>query len=202
MRPACSESMATGTAGARFGLMGAGIIQTSTSARHSARPAEDMSQPRERSATICPAEGRPHLFSDASSPPAVCFGAAIDVLMKEPERLARLAENALPEGNQPAWAEDCAGHHADCPSSGGDTALALKFQTRLFEKGVFVSGFGYPVVPQGHARLRARSPPTRRNNSMARVLCMRSGQGVGSNLRFESGEVDARPRPPGSPLES
>ena len=38
----------------------------------------------------------------------------------------------------------------------GDTALAIRMSQELLEEGVYVSGFGYPVVPKGEARLRAQ----------------------------------------------
>ncbi len=48
------------------------------------------------------------------------------------------------------------GIHPIVPVIVGDTALALAMGKDLLERGVYVSGFGYPVVPQGHARLRAQ----------------------------------------------
>ena len=38
----------------------------------------------------------------------------------------------------------------------GETATAILMQKALLEEGVFVSGFGYPVVPKGEARLRCQ----------------------------------------------
>jgi glycine C-acetyltransferase len=37
-----------------------------------------------------------------------------------------------------------------------DTAKAIAMSKRLLELGIFVIGFGYPVVPEGHARLRCQ----------------------------------------------
>ena len=48
------------------------------------------------------------------------------------------------------------GIHPIVPVIVGDTAKALAMSSALFEKGVYVSGFGFPVVPQGHARLRCQ----------------------------------------------
>ena len=45
---------------------------------------------------------------------------------------------------------------AICPIIVGDTARAIRLSERLLEKGVFVIGFGYPVVPEGEARLRVQ----------------------------------------------
>jgi len=38
----------------------------------------------------------------------------------------------------------------------GDSALAMKMSSELFDEGVFIKGFTYPAVPQGKARLRAQ----------------------------------------------
>ena len=48
------------------------------------------------------------------------------------------------------------GIHPIVPVIVGDTAKALAMSDALFRKGVYVSGFGFPVVPQGHARLRCQ----------------------------------------------
>src|SRR2546427_6661338 len=38
----------------------------------------------------------------------------------------------------------------------GETAQAIRMSDALLDEGVFVTGFGYPVVPQGHARIRCQ----------------------------------------------
>jgi glycine C-acetyltransferase len=38
----------------------------------------------------------------------------------------------------------------------GETSLAIKISEMMLEAGVFVTGFGFPVVPQGHARIRCQ----------------------------------------------
>ena len=48
------------------------------------------------------------------------------------------------------------GTHPIVPVIVGDTAKALAMGKALFEEGVYVSGFGFPVVPQGQARLRCQ----------------------------------------------
>jgi glycine C-acetyltransferase len=45
---------------------------------------------------------------------------------------------------------------AICPIIVHDTAKAIAMSRRLLELGVFVIGFGHPVVPEGHARLRVQ----------------------------------------------
>src|SRR5205823_14584223 len=45
---------------------------------------------------------------------------------------------------------------ASVPVILGETAKAIKMSELLLDEGVFVTGFGYPVVPQGHARIRCQ----------------------------------------------
>lgn len=103
--------------------------------------------------------GRPTLFSNAL-PVTVAASAAkaIEVLMREPQRVARLRSNV-------AYARakfKAAGFNvlesptAICPIIVHDTAKAIAMSKKLMEHGVFVIGFGYPVVAEGHARLRCQ----------------------------------------------
>jgi glycine C-acetyltransferase len=102
---------------------------------------------------------RTSLFTN-SLPPAVAASSleAFRMLMEDPSPARKVQSNALnfrrrmketgftiPEGIHPI-----------VPVIVGDTAKALAMSAALFEKGVYVSGFGYPVVPQGHARLRCQ----------------------------------------------
>jgi glycine C-acetyltransferase len=48
------------------------------------------------------------------------------------------------------------GIHPIVPILIGDTAKAIAMSGELLERGIYVSGFGYPVVPQGAARLRCQ----------------------------------------------
>jgi len=45
---------------------------------------------------------------------------------------------------------------AICPIIVGETSKAIAMSNKLLDMGVFVIGFGYPVVPEGTARLRAQ----------------------------------------------
>ena len=50
------------------------------------------------------------------------------------------------------------GEHPIAPVMLGDAALAARFAERLLERGVYVIGFSYPVVPMGKARSQAPVP--------------------------------------------
>jgi glycine C-acetyltransferase len=48
------------------------------------------------------------------------------------------------------------GESAIIPIIVGETAFAIRISERLLDEGVFVTGFGYPVVPEGTARIRVQ----------------------------------------------
>ena len=103
--------------------------------------------------------GRPTLFSNAL-PATVALSAdkAIEVLMREPERVQRLRDNTAYARKhiRGAGFDVLDSPTAICPIIVHDTAKAIAMSKRLLEMGVFVIGFGYPVVPEGHARLRVQ----------------------------------------------
>jgi glycine C-acetyltransferase len=102
---------------------------------------------------------RTSLFSN-SLPPAVTASSleAFRMLMEDPSPVARLRKNALTFRRRMTEVgfEIPEGIHPIVPVIVGDTAKALAMSAALFAKGVYVSGFGFPVVPQGHARLRCQ----------------------------------------------
>jgi glycine C-acetyltransferase len=102
---------------------------------------------------------RPYLFSNSLSP-AIAGAAikAIDLLETLPESLVRLRENT-------AWYRQALtdagftikpGEHPIVPIMLGDARLAQEMSARMLEKGVYVVGFFFPVVPQGQARIRTQ----------------------------------------------
>jgi glycine C-acetyltransferase len=103
--------------------------------------------------------GRPTLFSNALPATVACSAdKAIEILQREPQRVQRLRENvaAARAGIVEAGFEVLDSPTAICPIIVHDTAKAIAMSRRLLELGVFVIGFGYPVVPEGHARLRVQ----------------------------------------------
>jgi glycine C-acetyltransferase len=100
---------------------------------------------------------RPFLFS-TSHPPSVaatCL-AAIEVLEQEPQWMAQLWDNTrfFKAGLQAAGFDTGLSESPITPIIVGDGALAMTFSDRLFERGVFALGIGFPTVPQGKARIR------------------------------------------------
>jgi len=102
---------------------------------------------------------RPYLFSNSVAPAVV--GASLkvlDLLESSDDLRARLRENT-------AWFRQqmtglgfdiLPGDHPIVPVMIGDAARATKMADLLLEKGVYVIGFSYPVVPVGKARIRTQ----------------------------------------------
>lgn len=104
-------------------------------------------------------KSRPYLFSN-TLPPAVVMGslAALDLVEKDPSFLRTLRENTTYFRAQltAKGVKVREGIHPIVPILIGDTAKAIAMSAELLERGVYVSGFGFPVVPQGAARLRCQ----------------------------------------------
>jgi glycine C-acetyltransferase len=102
---------------------------------------------------------RPQLFSNAlPATVAASALASIEFLEQHPERVTRLRDNAtyfrehlLALGFAPL-----AGETPIIPVILGETANAIRMSNLLLDEGVFVTGFGFPVVPQGQARVRCQ----------------------------------------------
>ena len=116
---------------------------------------------------------RPQLFSNAL-PPAVlgAAGAALAVLAREPQRVARLHDNAayIRAGLRALGYRPLNGASAIVPILIGETAAAVAASERLYARGVFVIGFGYPVVPEGAARLRVQVSAAHTREHLDRAL--------------------------------
>jgi glycine C-acetyltransferase len=102
---------------------------------------------------------RPQLFSNAL-PPTVAASAlaAVRFVEAHPDRVATLRENTkyFRERIVEAGFKPLAGETPIVPIIVGETAAAIQMSDMLLSEGVFVTGFGYPVVPQGQARVRVQ----------------------------------------------
>jgi glycine C-acetyltransferase len=102
---------------------------------------------------------RPQLFSNALPPTVACSALkAVELLRGDPTLLrrqrdgvARFRAGLLADGWTPLE-----GEAAIVPIVVGETAEAIRLSERLLDEGVFVTGFGYPVVPEGTARVRVQ----------------------------------------------
>lgn len=102
---------------------------------------------------------RPYLFSNTLAPViAAASITALDLLSRSTELRDKLESNTrlFRSGLDRAGLTLRPGEHPIVPVMLGDAALSQKFAARMLEKGVYVIGFFYPVVPQGAARIRTQ----------------------------------------------
>ena len=102
---------------------------------------------------------RPYLFSNTLAPViAAASVAALDLLSYSTELRDKLEANTrfFRRGLEQVGLTLRPGEHPIVPVMLGDAALSQKFAARMLEKGVYVIGFFYPVVPQGAARIRTQ----------------------------------------------
>jgi glycine C-acetyltransferase len=102
---------------------------------------------------------RPQLFSNAL-PPTVAASAlaSVEFIEQHPERVQLLRDNSryFRERLIEAGFKPLAGETPIVPIIVGETAAAIQMSDLLLAEGVFVTGFGFPVVPQGQARIRCQ----------------------------------------------
>jgi glycine C-acetyltransferase len=102
---------------------------------------------------------RPYLFSNTVAPPivAACLK-ALELLTASTEFRDKLEENTkyFREAVTERGLTIKPGMHPIVPIMIGDAAKSQKFAARMLEKGVYVIGFFYPVVPHGTARVRTQ----------------------------------------------
>jgi glycine C-acetyltransferase len=140
------------------------------------------------SAAVCDyltQRARPQLFSNALPPTVAASSlASIEFLEAHPERVATLHENAryfrdqlLGLGFQPL-----PGETPIIPVILGETAAAIRMSDLLLGEGVFVTGFGFPVVPQGQARVRCQISAAHSRDDLDQALA--AFRKVGRELRL------------------
>jgi glycine C-acetyltransferase len=168
-----------------FGLLGEVDIITSTLGKALGGAAGGFVG---ASASVCDyltQRARPQLFSNAL-PPTVAASAlaSIEYLEQNPERVTVLRENAryfreqlLGLGFRPF-----PGETPIIPVILGETAAAIRMSELLLNEGVFVTGFGYPVVPQGQARVRCQISAVHTREDLDQALA--AFRKVGRQLRL------------------
>jgi glycine C-acetyltransferase len=102
---------------------------------------------------------RPYLFSNTVAPSIVAGSIKVLEMLSSTTHLRdKLEENTkyFRENIKKAGLSIKDGVHPIVPIMLGDAVLAQKVATRMLEKGVYVIGFFYPVVPKGTARIRVQ----------------------------------------------
>ncbi len=116
---------------------------------------------------------RPYLFSNALPPAVVAAGIEAIRLVEEGDDLrARLFDNA---GHWRAGLTDLGfdllpGEHPIIPVMLGEAKLAQQMAARLFDEGIYVSGFFFPVVPRGQARIRTQMSAALKRKDLDKAL--------------------------------
>ncbi len=116
---------------------------------------------------------RPYLFSNSLPPAIVSAGIEAIRLVEEGDSLrAQLFENASywRAGLAKLGFELLQGEHPIIPVMLGEAQLAQDMATRLFNEGVYVSGFFFPVVPRGQARIRTQLNAALTRDQLDRAL--------------------------------
>ena len=132
----------TGTLGKALGGSAGGYIAA-------AKPIVDLMRQR----------SRPYLFSNALPPPIVAASIkAIDLAEQGDDLRTKLFDNAkrFRTGMSKAGFNLLAGEHPIIPVMLGEAKLAQDMAAKLYDRGIYVTGFFFPVVPQGKARIRTQ----------------------------------------------
>ena len=93
-------------------------------------------------------------------------------MLEQPELLVRLRENTrvFREMLVEAGYRPLDGEAAIIPIIVGETAEAMALSSRLLDEGVFVTGFGFPVVPEGVARVRVQMSAALEREHLERAI--------------------------------
>lgn len=116
---------------------------------------------------------RPYLFSNSLPPSIVTAGLeAIRLVENGADLRAQLFENAAywRAGLEKLGFDLLPGEHPIIPVMLGEAKLAQAMANKLFDKGVYVSGFFFPVVPRGQARIRTQMNAALTKQDLDRAL--------------------------------
>lgn len=163
---AVDDSHATGVLGKtgrgtaeHFGLLGEVDVITSTLGKALGGAAGGFVAGSDALADYLTQRSRPQLFSNAL-PPTVAASAlaAVQYVEQNPERVRTLQDNAryFREQISEAGFKPLPGETPIIPIIVGETAAAIQMSDMLLDQHVFVTGFGFPVVPHGQARVRCQ----------------------------------------------
>jgi glycine C-acetyltransferase len=160
------DSHATGVLGKtgrgtaeHFGVMGEVDIITSTLGKALGGAAGGFIAGPAALCDMMTQRSRPQLFSNALPPTVTASSlAAVEYTEAHPELVTKLHDNAayFRAAIQEAGFHPLPGETPIIPIIVGETALAIKVSEMMLDRGVFVTGFGFPVVPKGEARVRCQ----------------------------------------------
>ncbi|UCC71117.1 MAG: glycine C-acetyltransferase [Gemmatimonadota bacterium] len=177
---AIDDSHATGVLGEtgrgtpeHYGLHGSVPVVTSTLGKALGGAAGGFTAGPEELTDYLTQRSRPMLFSNALPPATAAHSlAAIEYLDRHPERVQKLRDNTkyFREKLLEAGFKPIEGDTPIVPIIIGETAEAIRMSKMLLDEGVFVIGFGYPVVPHGTARIRCQVSAAHETEHLDAVL--------------------------------
>jgi len=142
-----------------FGVMGRIDILTGTLGKALGGASGGYTSGRKEMVELLRQRSRPYLFSNSLAPPiAAASLTVLDLIGNLTELRERLFSNTklFRERMAGYGFEILPGEHPIVPVMLGDAAVATRMADLLLNKGVYVIGFSYPVVPQGKARIRVQ----------------------------------------------
>ena len=142
-----------------FGVLGEVDVITSTLGKSLGGAAGGFVAGSEALCDYLTQRARPQLFSNAlPTTVAASALAAVEYVEKHPSRVETLRENTqyFREQITEAGFKPIPGETPIVPIIIGETAAAIQMSNMMLDEGVFVTGFGFPVVPQGTARVRCQ----------------------------------------------
>ena len=163
---AVDDSHATGFIGKtgrgtheHFDVMGRVDIITSTLGKALGGASGGFTAANRETVELLRQRSRPYLFSNSLPPPIVAAGVRVlDLIDAEPERVARSQSNTarFRQSMTDAGFAIAPGVHPIVPIMLGDERRTMEMADAMNERGIFVVGFSYPVVPKGQARIRVQ----------------------------------------------
>lgn len=116
---------------------------------------------------------RPYLFSNSVAPAVVSASLkALELVEKSPDLLAKLRSNTKYFREAMTEAGFCIlpGEHPIVPIMLGDAVLAQTMAAKMLEKGIYVIGFCFPVVPKEKARIRTQISAAHSREDLERAV--------------------------------
>jgi glycine C-acetyltransferase len=141
------------------GVAGRVDIVTSTLGKALGGASGGFTASRREVVTLLRQRSRPYLFSNSLPPALVCASlACLELLSQTSAHRDRLAANTrwFRRAMAEAGFAIRPGDHPIVPIMLGDAKLAHQMAADLLERGIYVVGFSYPVVPKGEARIRVQ----------------------------------------------
>ena len=141
------------------GAMGRVDIITSTLGKAMGGASGGFTAARQEIVDMLRQRSRPYLFSNTLAPAITAASiAVIDLLLESSDLRQKLEKNTqyFREKMTAAGFDIKAGEHPIVPIMFGDAKLAADIAAAMLEKGIYVIGFSFPVVPKGEARIRTQ----------------------------------------------